>query len=293
VSVLLVTALLAGPLAAMAPQLRRSLAALTGTTRPVPRPTLRYSVHQFMQQVRAVTPETAGYLDPSQPPEYGILSPSVIGFAVNYSAQRPTSAGNFGPYAGRQGLVLTRRFYQARNEPQALALARRLRARYVITSDEAESTAPMMLHRLHQRDGSEGPKTPALAHFRLVTEGPPRGYPLGALTGGVPGNVVAPFKLFEVVEGAVLRVEAEPETEVVVTSPIETPAGRSFVYRTSGRTGGDGQVRIRVPYAQDGESPARPTGPYRIRAAGAVVDVSVSEDQVLRGAEIDVRLPAR
>jgi hypothetical protein len=174
----------------------------------------------------------------------------------------------------------------------------------VITSHEAESTAPMMLHRLHQRDGSEGLEgpegpeglegsaVPALAHFRLVTEGPPRGYPLGALTGGVRGNVVAPFKLFEVVEGVELRVEAPPETEVVVTARIETPAGRSFLYRTTGRSGADGQARIRVPYAQDSNTPARPTGPYRVRAAGKTAQVSVLEDQVLHGAEVEVRLAA-
>ncbi len=52
-------------------------------------------------------------------------------------------------------------------------------------------------------------------------------------------------------------------------------------------------MRVRVPYAQDSELPARPTGPYRIQADGAEAEVSVADAQVLRGAVIDVSIPGR
>jgi hypothetical protein len=306
VQILLVPVLLAGPLWTRVPQVRRSLAALAG--RDEVRQSglsLRQSLHHFTAQVRAATPETSGFLDPEVKPEYGIICPSLMGFIVNYHARRATPSGNFGPYVGREGFALSRGFYRARSEGRALTLARALEARYVITSAEAGAAPSMLLYRLHRLDGAaaegegggkgEGKGAseqgvPALEHFRLVTEGPPRGFPLGALGGAVPGNVVAPYKLFEIVEGAVLEIRAAPGSEVEVSLEVATPARRRFRYRAVARAGEAGVARIRVPYATETAAPARPTGPYRVRAESAGAEVHVSEEQVLRGAVLAIAL---
>jgi hypothetical protein len=249
-------------------------------------------VYAFAEAVRAATPETAGYLDPEAMPEYSILTPPTLGLAVNRLARRPTPAGNFGPYVGREGIEATNRFYLAPSEAAGLREARAVGARYVITSDEGVPSSTL-LHRLHQDDGTRVARQ-ELQHFRLVTEAPARGVPLGALRGAAPDFVDAPYKLFELVKGAVLVVPSVSGERVFAQVEIETPTGRRFVWQSGTRVGASGIARLRVPYATDGATAARATGPYTVRAwrSGARVEVrvSVSDRDVVGGGEVPVRL---
>ncbi len=289
VGLLLVPVLLWGAIAALAPHARRSLAVLQGIEVIVKRPGLGLSrsVYAFVAALRDATPETAGYRDPMQPPEYGIVTPPTLGFVVNALGRRPTPAGNFGPYVGRDGLEQTGRFYLAKTEREAVSRAQALRARYAITTDEGTPPATL-LHRLHQGDGSAAQGRPALGRFRLVTEAPVRGVPLGALRGAAPPFVDSPYKLFEIVEGAVLRVAGEPGGRVLAEVDVSTPTGRTFTWRSVASVSDAGIARIRAPYATDSRTPARPMGPYRVRSGAALHEVSVGEDAVARGLSISV-----
>jgi hypothetical protein len=271
----------------LAPHAARSLASLRGARVVVKRPAqgLSRSVYSFVDRVRAATPETAGWDDPSQRPAYGIITPPTLGFIVNARGRRPTPAGNFGPYVGREGIEATNLFYLATTEPLALRAIRDLRVRYAITSDEGQ--APKRLwHRLHHGDGTTRPDRPALGHFRLVTESRQPGVPLGALRGATPNFVEVPYKLFEIVEGAILEVSGTAGEALVAEIEIESPTGRRFRYRSESGIGESGVGRLRLPYSTDepGRSDvARATGPYRVTRGDESWHVSVSDSQVRNG----------
>jgi dolichyl-diphosphooligosaccharide--protein glycosyltransferase len=274
--VLLIPVLMFPAIRSLWPHAVRSVAVLRGYEVVVKRPGTGFvrSVYAFVDAVREATPETG------EAPAYGILTPNILGFVMNGLGDRPTPAGNFGPYVGREGLELTQRFYRATDERTAFRELQAHGIRYVVTSDAGRGAPASMLHRLHQDDGSVASGRPALGHFRLVTEGPRRGVPLGALGGAAPDFVDAPYKLFEVVAGAVLNVTgSRPGRPVFVELEVVTPIGRSFSYRASARASRQGVARVRVPYAAEA---------YVVRTDAGAHGVTVSEDQVASGQALDV-----
>lgn len=254
----------------------RSALTLAGYEVEVERPGLGLtrSVYAFVDAVRQATPDTG------DTPAYGILTPNTLGFVMNARGQRPTPAGNFGPYAGREGLELTRAFYRAKDEREVFHELRAQDIRYVVTSDGGSRAPASMLHRLHRDDGSRVKGRPALGHFRLVTEAPSRGVPLGALGGAAPDFVDEPYKLFEVVEGAVLQVRGSPPGRPVHAQlEVTTPSGRRFAYRASATASSQGVARLRVPYADEAWLVETDSGRYRVR---------VEEHQVASGLPVEV-----
>jgi asparagine N-glycosylation enzyme membrane subunit Stt3 len=249
--------------------------------------TLDGTAARFAQAVGEATPPTRGYFD-ALPPEYAILSPPGLGHALQYYARRPTPADSFGPYIGPERYREARDFFLLRDEARALEVARRLGVRYVATHDYGGELRPALAHRLHRADGAELRGWPRLEHFRLVTEGPAGGRGLGALTaGGHPVGDV-PYKLFEIVAGAVLAVRGEPGQAVEARVLVATPTGRRFPYVARGEVGPGGELLLRVPYATEGDLPARPAGPWWLRSGGRAWRVQVPEQAVREGRRIDV-----
>jgi dolichyl-diphosphooligosaccharide--protein glycosyltransferase len=245
------------------------------------------TVHRFAKQIRQATPPTSGYFDPSAAPEYGVLSFAGIGHAIQRVARRPTPSDNFGPYLAGSRLNLANRFYALTDEQRAVRLSQRLSWRYVGTAAEGLPRASRLLHRLHWADGTDRFGAPRLERFRLVTEGPRGGISIGNLRRPNLKDDI-PYKLFEIVSGAVLRVRSEPGSTVIAEVTIGTPTGRRFDYRATAGADADGLARIRVPYATDTEAPARPLGPYRLRSAGREYAVTVSDADVRIGTVMDV-----
>ncbi len=297
-ALLAVPVMLAQPLADYAALVPRTLAFARGILpeRTEPRVYNRdESLHHFARLVRAATPETSGYLADSgagAAPEYGILCFPTMGFILKYTARRATPADNFGPYLGPPGMAVTRRFYALESEADAVELADRMRLRYVVTTYGADPTPRMMLARLHSADGNAqdgddaATSVPRLEHFRLVTEGPRRGVSLATPIPGSARVVDVPYKLFERVKGAVLRLHGAPEALVVAVVEVATPTGRRFRYQARTRTNAAGDARLVVPYATETTTPARPTGPYRVRIGHQALEVQVSESAVMQGSEV-------
>lgn len=250
------------------------------------------SLYRFAEEIRRVTPETSGFLQVGQPAEYGILVHPNVGHVIHYVARRATPADNFGPYAGLANFEATRRFYRLGLEDDAVAEAHRLRVRYVLTMDYDVPVPNSLLERLQKEDGLRRDPLPRWSRFRLVTEGPPGGRSL--LEGfGLPHDPHAvPYKLFEVVEGAVLEAHAPPGTPVVASVTVRTPIGRSFVYEADAAAGPDGVAKLRVPYASVTDAPARPIAPWRVRVGDAAVAVAVSDQAVENGDVVAVPAPA-
>jgi hypothetical protein len=100
---------------------------------------------------------------------------------------------------------------------------------------------------------------------------------------------LVPYKLFEVVEGAVLEVEVEPGARAAASAEVRTAAGRGFRYRARATADAAGVARIRVPYATEAAGPAaRAAGAWRIAAGGSVRCARVSERDVREGAVVRV-----
>jgi hypothetical protein len=129
------------------------------------------------------SPPTAGWLDPSVRPEYGVLAPWGDGHLLRWIARRPVVQDNFGDDVGARSFELAERYYAADTEAEALDILRELRVRYVVVrgsgSGHGAGYGPAsMLVRLHRLRGSSGSvktgegasrRVPALEHHR-----PPR-----------------------------------------------------------------------------------------------------------------------
>ena len=239
---------------------------------------------RFAHDVKAATPETRGYLDPSARPEYGLLAQPSLAHALRYGAERALPADLFGPYLAPGKVELVNAFFAATDESAGLAIARRLGTRYVVTSAHSAFHRAGLEQQLHVGEGSGAATgTPRLEHFRLITEGPRRGRPF--LPVRSPGEVVA-YKLFEIVEGAVLEAEAAPGTVLWAELGLETPLGRRFAYRAATRADADGNARLRLPYSSRTDAPTRASEPYRVRVGDQEFRVSVSDEDVRTGATV-------
>jgi asparagine N-glycosylation enzyme membrane subunit Stt3 len=249
-----------------------------------------HTLHDFLREVRRLTPETSGYLGGEESPEYGIISPANLGHAIQYEARRPTATDPFWWYIGLENWNRSMAFLSAEDETSALFDAKALQARYVITSEEAVPAS--VSGRLHSRDGASFGLRPGLGHFRLVAESSPGGLGLGAIFRNTKADAVA-YKLFEIVPGAQLEVEAEPGTRVVARVEVRSNQGRTFTYRNAARADEDGWARLSLPYATE-----RPKGAgsrfgaislYRIQVGEHSRALRVNESDVAQGRVIRLK----
>jgi dolichyl-diphosphooligosaccharide--protein glycosyltransferase len=280
--------------AAAVPLLWPPLAALAASGRaptPAAAPELATSsgtLYRFAEQVRAATPETPGFDDPREQPQYSILAPPNIGHVLHWVAHRATATDNFGPYAGSSHFQEASAFDSLPSEEEAFALARRLGARYVVTMEYGWRPPGSLAQRLHAEDGLARDEAPRWERFRLVTEGPRGGQPLTVLFGLPAPRHAVPYKLYEVVEGALLEVSAAPGSEVDAELTVATPTGRRFRYRAQATVDASGMTQIRVPYASETDAPASPEGPWRVYVGEQVREVVVDERAVREGARVAV-----
>ena len=240
------------------------------------------SLARFARTVREVTPETAGFLDPGARPEYAILAPPSFGHVLHYPARRATPADNFGTWLDAAKFEAAQAFYAAVREEEALAILASLGARYVLTTGAHTASSQLVAHRLQLTDGAaRGVRR--LEHFRLVAEGPTggRGFPEWRSPPGI-----APFKLFERVEGAVLEIPAAPGEPVIASLDLDTDAGRRITYAARALADADGRARLRVPYASEPVGRLRPAGGYRVLVGGRAFELQVPDAAVLRGAVV-------
>jgi asparagine N-glycosylation enzyme membrane subunit Stt3 len=246
---------------------------------------------RFAQLVRRTTPETSGFLDANERPEYAVLVRPSHGHVMHYAARRATPINNFGPYLDGEKEALVLEFYGTRSEARGLEIAQQLGARYVVTFDSHMLRRGSLVHFLHRLDGSL-PSGAHSRHFRLVAE-----MPLGTqvhwsdFPRGTPGPVI-PYKLHERVAGAVLEVDATPGTRVSAELELQTNTGRRFRFHASKRSDSEGVARLRVPYDTEGEGPTRTLGPYRVEAGQHQRKVFVSDSAVQSGASIRLDMTA-
>jgi dolichyl-diphosphooligosaccharide--protein glycosyltransferase len=278
----LAVALLASPIrSSYAPAALGSLRALTGEIHLGDRAlsTPGGSLIRFLQEVRRLTPETSGYLDASTTPEYGVLCSASLGHTLHYVARRASSADGFLHTVGRERYLATLRFFAARDEAEALHIARDLGSRYAIVSFPPQRAFEQRLYQVGRGPSAGRP----LEQFRLIAEGPRGGRPLSELFGLLAPRAVVPHRLFEIVEGAQLEVRGTPGQAVSASLALNAPLVGAFEWRTRTMVGEDGLATLRVPYPTESRSPTYARGPYQIQAGPRRYRVAVSEDDVRHG----------
>jgi len=288
-AILVVALLLPGVLAVHGPKLRQGLSVRRGEWAGQSRmnATVAGSLTRFARAVRRHTPETAGFLDPTVQPEYGIVSHANLGHALQNVARRPTPTDPFWSYIGEEAWERAFGLLQAEDEATAIEHARVLRARYVVTTPVAGRSLEA---RLHFRDGSATAELPHLGHFRLVLEGPPGGRSANDLfqreIARARGDAPMPYKLFEIVPGAVVVVPGRPGEAVELSIDVQALAGRRFRWTARGVVGDAGAAEITVPYGRGSRHTTHTLRPYRVEVGGERFAVAVTDAQVAAGARV-------
>ena len=239
----------------------------------------------FGKQVREVTPETAGFLEPGMRPEYGILVPPHIGHRFTYTARRPVPSNNLGPYLDFEKYRFARDFYEAMRQPGAMESVDALGVRYVVTTARDWKRLAFADH-LHVRNESSVRGRPTTGRLRLVAAATVVKRRSEASDGSHKIVREIPFKLFEVVPGAQLVVEAEAGSEVSAKIQLFYPQEGRVSYRTVGTAGADGIARLRVPYATGQRGAVVTRGPWWVKTADRRTAYWVEEADVREGREV-------
>jgi dolichyl-phosphooligosaccharide-protein glycotransferase len=249
----------------------------------------RRTLTVFAQMLREATPETADLDQPGAKPSYGVLAPASFGHTLHYYARRATPANNFGPYLDLEKFRAARRFYNAHDEAEAIAIAEQLRTRYVMSYARELADRELFIFSLHAHDRPVGGGY--AERLRLIVEGPANGMVFAEYfpSGQMPEETI-PYKLFEVVRGAVLEARGGPGTELRAEIEVASNLGRRFVVSASTHADAAGVARLRVPYATAliSNLPTKAIGPYRVRFGAAEAEAHVSEADVNEGRVVRV-----
>ncbi len=246
----------------------------------------------------AHTPETGGYLDPAERPEYGVLCNWGVGHMLRYRSERPMVQDNFGVYGGRETYEAAWEYYAAEDEEKAIDMLDALGVRYVVAgrlgAGSTERAEPRsMTRRLAQAFGSElrlvnGMLIPALARHRLIFHAHTADEPgrRGPLVAQKPHHSIG---IWETVPGARIAGLAPPETRVEARLELRVESGRSHRYVAATEADVSGRYSLVVPYPTDKSfSPAVSVeGEYVVASAGREEEVRVTEDSIRNGSRVE------
>lgn len=239
------------------------------------------------------------------------------GHAIEWVADRPSVATNFGSYVGQQSYADPPRFFLAGDEAQGLAVLDRRDAQYVVVTRDvwlnmhtmvraigaqpadyfADSegaangyteralrtlVAQLVPQVVSRTESSETASTHAFGGLRLVYVSPSFDLRRPDPRSGTP---LRAGWIWERVRGAVVEARGRPGDALELALPIDFP-GSSFTLAASARALADesGVARLRVPYATtapNGDGSAR--GAWRYRFAGRSGELSVPAEAVLGG----------
>lgn len=262
--------------------------------------------------LEASSPKTSYYLEPSETPEYGVLSWWDYGNWITYVAKRPAVSNNF-----QTGIEDSSLFFTTSSEEEAKTILEKLNVKYVITDKmmasgkfgaivklagediskylnietvngkrglETVATAKKEfteteVYKLHELDGSN------LGNLRLVHES-------DALKekNGIKNNV----KVFEFVPGARLSGTAGPEQNITATLELSSNTGRKFTYQNKVVSDKNGSFEITVPYSTENmEGGVGALSAYSLNAGENVTvsDIQVTDNDILEGKTVEVKVP--
>jgi asparagine N-glycosylation enzyme membrane subunit Stt3 len=240
----------------------------------------RRVVERVAAFLRQETPPTAGYLDPAQQPEWGVLAAWGHGHLLRYRGERPMVQDNFGPWGGRAGFEAARAYYESASEEDGYAIAARLGARYVVAaprgSGQRRPKPGTLATRLALRRTTRGTLAfadgRALARHRLVFVADDTDL---ARAGEPPWTVA----VYEMLPGAEVTGRALAGSSVRFELPVALAGRRPVPFRASARAGADGRYALRLPQPSAGE-------PYLVAAGDETARFALGEADVREGRRV-------
>ncbi|AKB73982.1 Oligosaccharyl transferase [Methanosarcina lacustris Z-7289] len=265
-----------------------------------------------LKWLEASTPATSYYLEPSETPEYGVLSWWDYGNWIVYVGKRPVVANNF-----QTGVDDSARFFITDSEEEAKTIVEKLNVKYVITDTlmaegkfsaiaeiagknigdyyEVKTTnentglttvaTPKQallqseIYKLHKLDGT------SLGNFRLIHEST-----INSTEN--ESSKIDTVKIFEYVPGATLTGTASPNQAVMATLELSSNTGRKFTYQKGEMADENGSFEITVPYSTENTgNGVHATSAYSLTAGdnSTIATIQVTENDILDGNIIKVK----
>ena len=265
-----------------------------------------------LKWLEASTPATSYYLEPSETPEYGVLSWWDYGNWIVYVGKRPAVSNNF-----QTGIEDSARFFITDSEEEAKTIVEKLNVKYLITDTlmaegkfgaitkiagkeigdyyEVKTTTEntglitvatpkqallqTQIYKLHKLDGT------SLGNYRLIHESTLN-------TTENESSKKDTVKIFEYVQGATLTGTASPNQAVMATLELSSNTGRKFTYQKGEMTDETGSFEITVPYStEDTGKGVHATSAYSLTAGKnlTIAGIQVTESDILDGNRIEIK----
>ena len=277
--------------------------------------TLYPAWQESLNWLRDSSPQTSYYLQPSETPEYGVLSWWDYGNWIVYISKRPAVSNNY-----QTNVEDTAHFFISDTEQEAKAFMDRFKVKYVMT-DSLMMSANGKFGAIAQIAGKDGgdfydvqkqltdsgvQATVAPKKELLNTEL----FKLQSLDGSNLGNLrlvhestVPPeqndrnitVKVFEYVPGARLSGTVKPNQSVTAILGLKSNTGRQFIYQNKAVSDKNGSFEMTVPYSTENTgSGVSVITAYALKAEGnnaTVSGIQVKESDVLNGNRLEVKIP--
>jgi oligosaccharyl transferase (archaeosortase A-associated) len=256
------------------------------------------------------SPATSYYLQPSETPEYGVMSWWDYGNWIVYISQRPAVSNNF-----QTGVEDSANFFMSDSEQEAKAILDKHKVKYVITdalmaNGKFGAIAQFAgknfgdYYDVKTANGNAGPQTVATAKKKLLDVELFKlheldGANLGNLrlvhesnlpkTAGSKNNNV---KIFEYVPGARLSGTANPNQPITASLKLRSDTGRKFIYQNKAVADTNGLFEITVPYSTENiDSGVSAISTYSLSEGGnvTVTGIKVTDSDIRNGSKIEVK----
>jgi len=221
--------------------------------------------------------------DPGRPfdePSRAVLAEWDLGHAIEWRAERPTTATNFGLYLGEDSFLAPWRFFSEISEVAAEQMLIDLEVGTVIVDGRTAARRAEIASALDL--GERGEEFWSQTMGARLTDG--GGSSVASHPGFLqlirqvdPGEAPGGMRAYAVVPGARLRAEGRQLQVVATLAGIQ---GASFTWRASARSGDDdGALELRVPYGLP-LAPSADPGPEGSRLTLSNLAVFVDGEQV-------------
>jgi dolichyl-diphosphooligosaccharide--protein glycosyltransferase len=261
--------------------------------------------------LEASSPKTSYYLEPSETPEYGVLSWWDYGNWIVHLAKRPAVSNNF-----QTGIQDSALFFTTDSEEKAKEIMEKLNVKYVIADKQMASGKFGSIVELAGKDiskylnikivnGNNGLETVATAKKEFTDT---EIYKLYELDGTNLGNLRLvhesnvseekddennDVKVFEFVPGARLSGTASPGQNITATLELSSNTGRKFTYQNKAMSDKNGSFEITVPYSTENTIGGVNTlSAYSLNAGenATISGVQVTENDILNGNRVEVKI---
>ena len=262
----------------------------------------------------------ASWIQRNTEPGSCVLADWSHGHVLEWAADRPTVATNFGSYLGRASFVDPARFFMEESPAAAEALLEERDASFVLLTSELPDLLNSLIERgspqrrsryvdearagqvrpawfatmgarlMFEGEVFQSPAVPPLDFLRLV-HASPLPDPRRRLRG--PQDISPAAWLWERVPGALVEGRGEPGSRLRVELELELPrARRAFRWWGEVEVGAEGTASLRVPYATDSPTPDLRVRSARWQLGDEEGSLAIPERAVLGGQRVPlVRTP--